>query len=274
MADKRLFVAEGEFASVLAAFGRKDNTLSAVLRNAWDGKTLRTLAKNVGETASDPHVSIVAHITFDELKSRLAANDQSNGVANRFLWVCARQSKQLPFGGNLRAEDCRDLTAHISARLALAKTRGHVGFTPAAAARWQAVYADLNRERPGTLGSVTSRAPAHVRRLAVIYALLDGVDAVDTAHLEAALALWAYCLASAECIFGGLSVGARDIHERLRLAFPSELSRTDLFDSKGRHARADDLTRALAELAACGLATSRREPTGGAPRELWRAVAN
>jgi hypothetical protein len=270
--DKRLFVTESEFASVLSVFARKENTLSAILRNAWDSKTLRTLAKNVGEVASEPHVSLVAHITFDELKSRLAKEDLSNGVANRFNWICARRSKLLPHGGTLRAADCQDLTAQLSARLTLAKTRGLVGFTPAAVKLWDSVYADLNQDRPGTLGHVTSRAPAHARRLALIYALLDGADAVDTPHLQAALAFWEYCHASAECIFGGLSALARDIHERLRLVFPSELDRTDLHHATGRNKPANEITRALAEISRYGLATNRKEQTAGAPRELWRAA--
>ena len=275
--DKRLFVAEGEFAQVLAAAGRKDNTLSVVIRHGWDGKTLRTLAKNGGkggDTATAPHVSIAAHVTVDELKAKLAAHDAANGFANRFLWVCSRRSKQLPFGGSLRAEDCQDLTARLHSALAHAGERKEVGFTPAAAELWAGEYAGLNQERPGTLGSVTSRAPAHVRRLALKYALLDKADAVDTAHLRAALALWAYCFASAEFIFGGLGGTAREVHERLRAAYPGELNRTDLFNATGRHARADELTRALAELLRYGMAASRKENTGGAPRELWRAVAN
>ena len=270
--DKRLFVTESEFASVLSVFARKENTLFAIPRNAWDSKTLRTLAKNVGEVASEPHVTLAAHITLDELKSKLAKDDLSNGVANRFLWICARRSKLLPHGGILRAADCQDLTAQLSARLTLAKTRGLVGFTPAAADLWDSIYADLNQERPGTLGNVTSRAPAHARRVALIYALLDGTDAVDTPHLEAALAIWKYSYASAECIFGGLSPLARDIHERLRLQFPGELDRTDLHQVTGRNKPANEITRALAEISRYGLATNRKEHTGGAPRELWRAA--
>ncbi len=276
VADKRLFVAEGEFAQVLAAAGRKDNTLSVIIRHCWDGKTLRTLAKNGGkggETATAPHVSIAAHITVDELKAKLANCDTANGFANRFLWVCSRRSKQLPFGGTLRAEDCQDLTGRLRKVLGSARASGKIGFTDEAAALWPSEYARLNQERAGLLGNVTSRAPAHVRRLALIYALLDEAEAVDLKHLEAALALWDYCFASADCIFGGLSKTARDIHERLRLEFPGELDRTSLHSASGRHTSAEDLTRAMSELAHYGFATSRREQTAGAPRELWRAVA-
>jgi hypothetical protein len=37
-ADRRLLVRESEIASVLKMFQREGNTLSAVLRQAWDGR--------------------------------------------------------------------------------------------------------------------------------------------------------------------------------------------------------------------------------------------
>ena len=275
--DKRLFVTESEFAQALSASGRKENTLGVVLRNAWDGKSLRSLVKNGGkgaDIASNPHVSILAHITAEELKAKLHSTDAVNGFGNRFLRVCVRRAQSLPFGGTLRAEECGDLVRRIHSALVHAKTREDVGFTPQAAELWPSLYEELSQERTGTLASVTSRAAPHVRRLALLYALLDQAVAVDAAHLNAAAALWNYCFASAEFIFGGLSATARDIYERLRLAFPGELARTDLFGATNRHIRAEDLTHALAELARYGLATSRKEFTDGAPRVLWRAIEN
>ena len=47
-----------------------------------------------------------------------------------------------------------------------------------------------------------ARAEAHVVRLALIYALLDRAEAIDRAHIDAALALWAYAARSARWIFG------------------------------------------------------------------------
>jgi len=274
--DKRLLVCEGEFNQVLSALARKDNSLSTVLRNSWDSKTLRTLARNSGkggDVATNPHVSIIGHITLDELKAKMTANDKSNGFANRFLWVLSRRSKLLAFGGNVPAEECKHLMQRLSEAIRNAAICGEIGFTPEAAIQWEREYPDLNRAIPGLLGSATSRAPAHVRRLAVVYALLDKVDAVDTFHLHAALAIWRYCLASAEYIFGGLNLIALELHEHLHHAFPHDLDLTELHRLTGRHIRGDDLRKALEELRRCGCATSRNEPTNGAPREMWQAIA-
>ena len=46
VADKRLLVYEPEFANVLKQTERQGNTLSAILRNAWDGRNLRSMTKN------------------------------------------------------------------------------------------------------------------------------------------------------------------------------------------------------------------------------------
>jgi hypothetical protein len=65
--DKRRLVLESEFAQVLKVLAREGNTLSPVIRNAWDGKTLQTIAKNTPVRARDAHIAIVGHITKDEL---------------------------------------------------------------------------------------------------------------------------------------------------------------------------------------------------------------
>jgi hypothetical protein len=85
IADKRLFIGEEKFGGALSAGGRKDSTLTAIIRAAWDGKDLRTMAKNCPARATAPHVSLIGHITFDELKNKLRGDGLSNGFANRFL---------------------------------------------------------------------------------------------------------------------------------------------------------------------------------------------
>src|SRR5947209_12804894 len=61
--DKRLLIVEGEFARTLKAMGRESNTLSAILREAWDHGKLNILTKNQPATATNAHISLVVHIT-------------------------------------------------------------------------------------------------------------------------------------------------------------------------------------------------------------------
>lgn len=96
--DKRLFVFEQELASVLKVMARERNTLSAVVRSAWETGDLQTLTKNSPTKATGAHVCILAHITADELRGELNAMEIANGFANRFLWLLVRRSKELPDG--------------------------------------------------------------------------------------------------------------------------------------------------------------------------------
>ena len=99
VADKRLLAQEGEFANVLKVATREGNTISTWLRQAWDGTDLGTLTK-APITATRPHISMIGHITAEELRIALTHTDTLSGFANRFLWVASTRSKSLPSGGN------------------------------------------------------------------------------------------------------------------------------------------------------------------------------
>jgi hypothetical protein len=86
--DKRLLIDLREFSSALAVMKRAGNTLSPILRDAWDGKDLGFMTRQNKVRSSKPHISIVGHITIDELISMLDRTDMANGFANRFRFAC------------------------------------------------------------------------------------------------------------------------------------------------------------------------------------------
>jgi hypothetical protein len=176
VADKRLFVLEAELAGVLRVMQRDGNTLSAVVRQAWDGGDLRALTKNSPARATGALVSVVGHITADELRRYLDRTESGNGFANRFLFACIRRSRCLPDGGG--AVDLGGLAGSVRDALAAARGIGPVGRDAEARRLWHAVYPELSEGRPGLLGAVTARAEAQVTRLALLYALLDRRGAI------------------------------------------------------------------------------------------------
>ena len=93
--DKRLLLKEEEFSRVLRLARRDGATLSATIREAWDSSTLMTTSKVAPETATNAHVTIIGHITPEELRKYLSDTELANGFANRFLLVCSRRSKRL-----------------------------------------------------------------------------------------------------------------------------------------------------------------------------------
>ena len=221
--------------------------------------------------ATNPHISIVGHITRDELRRLLSDTAIANGFANRFLWVCSSRSKCLPEGGH--DVDVSDLAARIRTAVEYARGVGEMRRDSDASVIWHKVYADLSDGKPGMLGAVTGRAEAQVMRLASIYALLDAADEIRAPHMVAALAVWQYCLESARYIFGdSLGDPVADEIRRLLRAQPAGLTRTELRDHFGRNKSAAEIGRALAVLAEYGLAVPERRESGrGRPVEVWRA---
>ena len=100
--DKRHLAVEGELAGLLKVMAREGNTLSATIRQAWDGGRLRTMTKNSPTRATGAHISIIGHVTKAELLRHPGDTEAANGFANRFLWLMVRRSKELPFGGDYR----------------------------------------------------------------------------------------------------------------------------------------------------------------------------
>ena len=273
VADKRLLIVEEELGGTLAAAARKENTLTATLRSAWDGKDLRTMAKNCPARATAPHVSLIGHITFDELKSKLRGDSLSNGFANRFLWIFATRSKELPLGGTLRSDEMHAEGDALKAAVEKARTLRELTRDKETSTQWCKAYSWLSGERPGIVGAVTSRLEAHAVRLSLLYALLDGSAIIRLPHLHAALAVCQYALRSADHCFGGLSADARAIHTALTARAPGEMSRTEIIeDIFNKHISTERLTAALCELENAGIVVHRMEKTGGAPRELWQAA--
>ena len=271
--DKRLLDVESEFASVLRVMRRDGSTLSTTIRQAWDRGELQSLTKNSPARARGAHISIIGHITCEELRRELDETSAANGFANRFIFACVKRSKAF-WGGNLREHDLAELAKRTKEALRFASTAGEMRRDAAARALWAEVYEPLSDGKPGLFGAVTSRAEAQVMRIACDYALLDLRDVVGVEHLQAALALWDYCEQSARHIFGS-SLGdpfADEVLEALRGAPNRELTRTELRDRFARHATAADMERALALLERAGLAARGTRPSGGRSAETWRAL--
>jgi hypothetical protein len=275
VSDKRLLVFEPEFSRVLRVMLRRENTLSAIVRQAWDGDSvLRVMTRTSKLRATDAHISITGHIGRDELLRYLDDTEAGNGFGNRFCFFCVRRAHVLPFGGRVPVDALAALTTRFRQVLNCGQQIS-VPFTwsPEAADQWTAVYPELSAGKPGLFGSVVARGEAHVLRFSCQYALLDLSIVIQPVHLRAALALWQYAEDSARAIFGD-ALGdptADEILRALRRA-PDGLTRTDLWNLFGRHRKVGEIDRALGVLLKYGRAQPRREETGGRPGERWFAV--
>jgi hypothetical protein len=271
--DKRCLVLETEFSSPLRVIRRDGNTLSPVTRRAWDRGDLNNQTKNSPARATGAHISIIGHITRDELLRELSASEGSNGFANRFLWECVRRNKLLPFGGQLPYETRVSLTGRLQKALQFGRKAAALKFTKQAKKLWKCVYPKLAADVPGPLlNAVTSRAEAQVLRLSMIYALMDCSICIKRCHLEAALSVWRYCEDSARYIFGdSLGDAVADRILRSLRKSPKGLTRTAIRELFQRNRSKLEIKNALRVLREHGLARRKRKKTGGRPSERWFA---
>jgi predicted transcriptional regulator len=271
--EKRAFVIEPEFARVLQSMKREGNTLSSVIRQAWDTDRLRVMTKNP-VSATEAHVSIVGHITEIELIRNLDETESANGFANRFNWICARRSKYLPDGGNLAENDLNEAVRCLNEAVQFARKTEQIKRDAEANQLWHQVYKRLSDGYGGLLGSVTSRATAQVIRLACLYALLDCSDIIRLEHLEAALAVWQYCEDSAKYIFG-MSSGDKVADEIFTALKSSEagLSKTEISNHFNRNRTAKEIETALQTLLELERVEKAEEKTQGRTKEIFRVTA-
>jgi hypothetical protein len=201
--DKRLLIKEGEFAQTLQVMSRSGNTVSPMIRSAWDDGSLQNLTKNNPMRASNCHIGILGHITRAELTRLLNGVEIGNGFANRFLWCHSSRSKLLPDGGYLPPEALNHQISLIKAVVKKISSNGAFQMlrTEKAKARWYEIYEPLTTATQGRWGEVTRRGAAQVVRISMIFALLDGTREIGVQHLKAAEALWKYCCDSAKWAF-------------------------------------------------------------------------
>jgi hypothetical protein len=83
--DKRLCVQDEELAAALHSAKRGGNTLSMALRCFWDHGNLAHLTKTNKIGTTGAHITLLTHITTQELAALLGSVQVLNGFANRFL---------------------------------------------------------------------------------------------------------------------------------------------------------------------------------------------
>lgn len=273
--DKRLLVMEGEFASTLRVLGREGNILSAVIRNAWDTGDLQILTKNNPAKATGAHISIIGHITTEELLRYLSNTEAANGFGNRFLWFCVKRSKCIPFDSGFSKVNVKPLITKLSDAIEYVNTSNTETMSWAEKTKplWKKIYPELSEGKPGLIGALTARAEAYVTRLACIYALLDKSLKIEPPHLAAALAIWDYVESSIQYIFQDVTGDplANEIFEVLS-NHPSGMTRTEIYQYFNCNVNSERITVALKTLEkAEKVQMAKVEGPQGRSREVWIA---
>ncbi len=272
VSDKRKLIIEEELARPLKAMNREQNTLSTIIRNAWDCKDLQIMTKSTPYKASKPYISILGHITRYELLKNLTDTDALNGFANRFIWLTVKRSKILPFPSseiNLNNEIIK-----LKDILQWAKLQGEIRLSEEVKKDWgETIYPMLTREQGTSLTAcILARSEAQVLKLALFYAIMDKSNYILLEHLAAALAIWQYAEASANFIFGTVTEADPTEQKILEgLQKYKELTQTEIGNIVfSKHTPASTIKNALQSLSAKGKVESRIEETTGRNKTIWK----
>jgi hypothetical protein len=271
--DRNVLVIEPEFARLLRTATRSAS-MSALLRQAWDGDDLAVLTRSKPLKVAGASVSLIGHITAEELNRRLDRIEVANGFGNRLLFCWVERAQRLPHGGDLPAEALEMLGLRVWSGIERARTVGRLSLSDQGRQRWEMFYNAVDDTISGVVGALTARAEAQVLRLAVTYALLEGSGLIEPRHIEAAEAVWDHCDATVHRVFGNQAHEqvATTLLAALRAAGPGGLDGSQQQNLFSRHQSAQALAVAREQLEHRGLARTVCENTGGRPRVVTRIV--
>jgi hypothetical protein len=249
ISDKRLLVCEEEWAKPMRLLRSESSILSASMRAAFDGSPLNVL--NKGENrygCREPHLSIVGMITPEELLETLKGRSEMyNGFLNRFLLIGVKRTRYLSCGADYRSV-CAKYAAPLRDAMVIASAmREPFGVADEARSFWDAEYLRLEADRSGNYGKATARLSVHALKTAMLYATLDGENAIGLRHLKAALSFVAQADRTAYELFGTTTATAHSEeppHSRL-LAYARSrsdgITRTDAFRLFSNKRKAPDI---------------------------------
>jgi len=265
MQDKRLWVVESEFANVLQQSRRGGNTLSAGLRDCWDGVDLKPATKSNRVQATAPHVCLSGAISPAELLALVQHRELLNGFINRFLMIWGERPQIEPFPKrtpqarvDALARKVVGLLVHVRSEAELRGAILPIDLTASARRCYTNLYQnELNRTLGGELvDSLLERRAPMVLRIAMLLALTDHQWLIDEKHVTAGMAWVRYATESALFVFTnpGSVPGSPRVAwaaERISeyLAIRGSASRRDLVvDCFCRHQPAAVIDAALAHL--------------------------
>ncbi len=282
--DKRLFLLEEEFSRVLRLAKRPGSTLSATIREAWDSDVLMTTSKSAPQRATGAHVTVVGHITPEELRVELSSTQISGGLANRFLFASSRRSRDLPWPPPVDPRVEQDLIARLGAVRAFvheAQVDGSLQRMALESAAFD-LWPEIKREVEGAieraeaagleLVKVLTRGAPYVLRIASLYAVAARRWEIAAEDLHAAREVWRYSVESARSIFGDevRHPDSQKVLEALAEARASRMTRSEVAALFHRNRPAADLTRLRDRLIRAGrIEAFLEQPETGKKTEWW-----
>ncbi|MEU3599684.1 hypothetical protein ABZ714_13300 [Streptomyces sp. NPDC006798] len=210
--DKRLLVQSSEFATIMQK--TQGSTLGPVLRDAWDGKSLNIHSMDA-EVASNPHITVLGHVTPQEFADRQKSSEMAGGTWNRFLPIFVHKPHEIPWPEEPEGwdEELAEFADRLRTAAFKAGSQGAVvEFSREAQIFYRKEvypqYADASGDSE-TMKQFTQRRLPHLVRVAGTYALMNGRSLVSLGDLKAAKAVVDYAIESARFVLASHTPGGR-----------------------------------------------------------------
>ena len=293
--DKRLWIVESEFSNVLHQSKRDGNTLSASLRDAWDGVSIKPATKSFRTWASNPHIAIAAAITPTELVELMKARELSNGFANRFIIFWAERELLIPFPRATSeaallemVERTEKVLRFMKGDYPASKDNRSMAMSHEARAAYERLYRGLNATTGSArLDGILERRAPMLLRMAMLFAMTDLTLTIEVHHIEAAQSWVAYWVDSVRYVFGEAadeaSIAERQESADKLLAYltqKGEATRTEItVECFNKHAPPGGLDAVIAELLNATppkiVTMKRPRPSGnpGSPTTIYRPLS-
>lgn len=188
--SKIVLFLEPELSRLLKAGKREGSTVTETIRNAWDQVPLEINTSQRSIRSTDYNVSLIAHITPNELKSLVTDIDSSNGFLNRFLFCLAGNAEPKVFPEpfeKVRFSFSTELVTLISFINSIESEV--IDLDESARVYYEDIYKEYFYKPESEISDLIGRNIPHLLKMAMLYAILDRSPFIKTEHLKASKAL-------------------------------------------------------------------------------------
>lgn len=202
--EKEIILFEEEFSKLIKVSKRESNTVSEVLRVAFDSNDLQSISKEQPAKATAPLVSLIGHITKEEFIHVHNDVDKSNGLFNRILWCHSERSNVIPLPKNFEDIDFSqiEITLNNLKKFINESEETCVEFSDDGKEIWEIFYKQYAYSPDENNASIKGRTETYILKIATILAVSDTSTIIRAEHIEAAIAIVDYSNKVIDHVFG------------------------------------------------------------------------
>lgn len=271
---------EPEFTSLLKKARRRSTAdLMEVLLSLYDGDDLSPRTRSRPITVQEPFFCVITTTTPENLEANLTPLDIESGLMPRFMVFLGTERPALPYPDPPNHQLLRGLAdrlADIERHARAVGSAGPVRLRGDVLELWRDIFECLNQRAKATIGpgrAMLERIPAHVIKLALLYALQAGHTGIELEDLQRAGLAGTYIVGTAGLLPDGAEeVPTARVEAKLLKLFEAQpddrwLSANAIHRIVGGRVKASEVKSLLAALVSLGRLEKRRTQVRG--RTVW-----